>query len=57
MSWNISLIISILDKSLVLFHGLISAIRKKREQQRDEKIKKDAVTAFLDKFNPRVDKK
>ena len=45
-------IISVIEKILTLVHGLISATKKRQEQKRVQEIREDAITVFLDTFNP-----
>ena len=45
-------VISVIEKVLTLVHGLISAAKKQQEQKRVQKIHEDAISVFLDTFNP-----
>lgn len=45
-------VISVIEKVLTLVHGLISAAKKRKEQERVQKIREDAIAVFLDTFNP-----
>lgn len=45
-------VISVIENILTLVHGLISAAKKRKEQERVQKIREDAIAVFLDTFNP-----